>query len=122
MKDQLRILIVDDDRRMARTLTDILKVKGYEAEMAHSGPEALEKVEKGHFDCILSDIKMPEVNGVELYRAIKEIDADLPVVLMTAYSHDKLVNEGLKEGAIAVMTKPLDINALLSFFSALRKE
>ena len=122
MTDQLRILIVDDDRRMAKTLKDILKVKGYEAEAAHSGPEALEKVEKDYFDCVLSDIKMPELSGVELYGAIKERQPDLPVVLMTAYSHDKLVNEGLKEGAIAVLSKPLDIDALLSFFSALRKD
>jgi len=122
MSDKLRILIVDDDRRMARTLLDILKVKGYEANVAHSGPEALEKVAEAHFDCLLSDINMPKVNGVELYQAIKERRPDLPVVLMTAYSHDKLVNEGLKEGAIAVITKPLDINTLLSFFSALQKE
>ncbi|MBL7205118.1 MAG: response regulator [Desulfobacteraceae bacterium] len=122
MKDQLRILIVDDDRMMAKTLLDILKVKGYEAEAAHSGREALEKVEKGHFDCLLSDIKMPELNGVELYRSIKARDPELPVVLMTAYSYDELCNEGLKEGAIAVLTKPLDINALLSFFPALQKE
>ena len=122
MKDKLRILIVDDDRRMARTLKDILEIKGYEAEAAHSGPEALEKVEKSHFDCLLSDIKMPRLNGVELCRAIKERQPDLPVVLMTAYSHDKLVNEGFKEGSIAVLSKPLDINALLSFFSVLQKD
>ena len=122
MSDKFRILIVDDDQRMAKTLKDILKVKGYEADVAHSGPEALEKVAETHFDCLLSDIKMPEVNGVELYRAIKESHPDLPVVLMTAYSHDKLVKDGLEEGAIAALTKPLDINALLSFFSTLRKE
>ena len=118
----IKILIVDDDQRMAKTLKDIFKLKGYEAEAVHSGPEALDKMEKGYFDCLLTDIKMPGINGVELYRSIKERDADLPVVLMTAYSHDKLVNEGLKEGAIAVLSKPLDINNLLSFFSALRKD
>ena len=122
MSDKFRILIVDDDQRMARTLKDILEVKGYEADVAHSGPEALEKVAETHFDCLLTDIKMPEVNGVELYRAIKESHPDLPVVLMTAYSHDKLVKDGLEEGAIAALTKPLDINALISFFSTLRKE
>ncbi len=122
MSDNFRILIVDDDQRMAKTLKDILKVKGYEADVSHSGPEALEKVTETYFNCLLSDIKMPEVNGVELYRAIKESHPDLPVVLMTAYSHDKLVKDGLEEGAIAALTKPLDINALLSFFSTLRKE
>jgi len=75
-----------------------------------------------HFDCVLTDIKMPEVNGVELYRAIKALRPDLPLVFMTAYSTDRFVKEGLEEGAIATLTKPLDINLLLSFFSSLRKE
>ena len=119
---KLHILVVDDDRRMAKTLVNIFQVKGYEVEAAHSGPEALEKVAGGRFDCVLTDIKMPEVSGVELYRAIKARQPDLPVVLMTAYSTDRLVNEGLEEGAVAVLTKPLDINALLSFFSSLGRE
>ncbi len=122
MNEKLRILVVDDDRRMAKTLADIFQVKGYEVEVAHSGPEALEKVAGGRFDCVLTDIKMPEMNGVELYRAIKARQPDLPVVLMTAYSTDKLVQEGLEEGAVAALTKPLDINLLLSFFSSLGRE
>jgi two-component system response regulator HydG len=119
---QLRILIVDDDRRMARTLQDILKVKGHLAEGVYSGPEAVDKINAGHFDCILTDIKMPEMNGVELYQDIKATQPGLPVVLMTAYATDKLVEDGLKEGAIATLTKPLDIDLLLRFFSALREE
>ena len=122
MSERLRILVVDDDRRMAKTLVNIFQVKGYEVEAAYSGPEALGKVERGHFDCVLTDIKMPEVNGVELYRALKAVRPDLPAVLMTAYSTDKLVNEGLEEGVVAVLTKPLDINLLLSFFSSLRQQ
>ncbi len=122
MTNKLHILVVDDDHRMANTLLDIFKVKGCEAEAAYSGAEALEKVKKDHFDCVLTDIKMPEVNGVELYRAIKALHPHLPVVFMTAYSTDRLVKEGLEEGAIATLTKPLDINLLLSFFSSLRKE
>ena len=67
MSELLRILVVDDDRRMAKTLVDIFRVKGYEAEAAHSGSEALEKVmggpfgcaQNGSFDCVLSDIRMP---------------------------------------------------------------
>ena len=122
MNKKLRILIVDDDPMMAKTLQDILKVKGHKTEVAHSGPEALERVAGNSFDCVLSDIKMPETNGVELYRAIKARQPDLPVVLMTAYTNDKLVKEGLEAGVIAALAKPLDINALLSFFSALHKE
>lgn len=122
MKDTLRILVVDDDPGMVKTLVDIFKVKGYEAEAAFSAPEALSKVAEGHFDCVLSDVRMPQVNGVELYRAIKAEQPDLPLVLMTAYSADHLVQEALAEGAIACLTKPLDVDALLHFFASLRKE
>lgn len=122
MEDKLCILVVDDDSSMAKTLVDIFRAKGHEAEAAHSGSKALEKVTEGHFDCVLSDVKMPGINGVELYRAIKARQPNLLVVLMTAYSSDKLVEEGLEEGVIAALTKPLDINSLLSFFSALSRE
>lgn len=120
MSEKLHILIVDDDRRMAKTLLDILQIKGYEAAVVYSGPQALHMVAKGQFDCVLTDIKMPEMNGVELYRAIKALRPELPVVFMTAYS--ELVEEGSEEDAIATLAKPLDINLLLSFFSSLRKE
>lgn len=122
MRKPLRILIVDDDHRMARTLMDILNVKGYQADAVFSGEEALRKVKAISYDCVLSDIKMPEIDGVELFREIKAEQPDLPVVLMTAYAGDKLVKEGLKEGAIASLTKPIDIDTMLSFFSSLRKE
>ena len=118
----MRILIVDDDRMVAKTLQDILRVKDYEVEVAYSGLEALQKLEKFFFKCVLSDIKMPEVSGVELYRAIKARQPELPVVLMTAYTTDKLVQEGIEEGVIACLTKPLDISLLLNFFSLVRKE
>jgi len=122
MEDKLCILVVDDDPSMAKTLVDIFRAKGHEAEAASSGSKALEKVTEGHFDCVLSDVKMPGLNGVELYRAIKARQPNLLVVLMTAYSSDRLVEEGLEEGVIAALAKPLDINSLLSFFSALSRE
>ena len=122
MNKEVRVLVVDDDCRMAKTLEDIFRVKGYGVDTAYSAKEAMEKLETGGIDCVLSDIRMPDVNGVELYRAIKEKNPRLPVVLMTAYSDDKLVEEGLEEGAITVFPKPLDINALFEFFSSIRKE
>jgi DNA-binding NtrC family response regulator len=122
MSEPLRILIVDDNEMMVKTLQDIFRIKGYRAEAAYSGPEALKKVEANHYDCILSDIKMPDINGVELYRAIKAKDPLLPVVLMTAYSTDKLIEEGLKEGVVAVLTKPLNIEMILNFLAFLHRE
>lgn len=119
MGDVLHILVVDDDWPMAKSLVDILRVKGYAAEAAYSGSEALERMEDDQFDCVLTDIKMPEVNGVELLRAIHAIRPGLPVVLMTAYATGDLVRQGLAEGAVASLVKPLDIDIVLSFLSRL---
>jgi two-component system response regulator HydG len=122
MNNLLRILVVDDDMSMAKTLVDILKVKGYLAEAAYSGSDALEKIMGGQFNCVISDVILPGMNGVDLYKTIKTHQPELPVILMTAYSTDKLVQEGKEEGALACLKKPLDINALLTFFSSLSEE
>lgn len=122
MSKELRILIVDDNWRMVKTLVDILTVKGYQAEAAYSGPEALEKVKDDQFDCVLTDIKMPEVNGVQLLRSVKAKRPDLPVLFMSAYDTGDLVEEGLQEGALGSLAKPVDMNLLLNFFSNLRRE
>ena len=122
MTEKLRILVVDDDRRLASTLVDILRVKGHQAEAAYSGPEAQDTLKQEQFDCVLSDIRIPEMSGVELQRAIREAQPQTPVLLMTAYSSDRLVQEALEEGAIATLTKPLDINNLLCFLSSLRQQ
>lgn len=121
MNQNLRILVVDDDRRMTRTLADILSMSGHEVVEVFSGPDALEKVRTMTFDCVLTDVKMPEMNGVELHRQLREAQPGLPVVLMTAYAADALISQGLEEGVIGVFDKPLDMNQLLSFFISLSR-
>jgi two-component system response regulator HydG len=119
MDQNLRILVVDDDRRMTRTLADILALSGYDVAEAGSGPDALEKVRTLVFDCVISDIKMPEMDGVELHRRLRELQPGLPVVLMTAFAADELIRRGLEDGVVGVFDKPLDINQLLGFFTSL---
>jgi two-component system response regulator HydG len=119
MTEPLHILVVDDDYSMAKTLSDILRIKGYLPRIAHSGDEALRCVAEHAFDCVLSDIRMPGMDGVTLYREIKARWPNLPAVLMTAYSSDSLVQEGLQEGIVGIMDKPLDIERLLVFLDAL---
>jgi len=121
MEQNLHILIVDDDHRITRTLTDILNVSGYQTTEAFSGPDALEKIRLMKFDCVISDIKMPEMDGVELHRRLHEIQPGLPVMLMTAYAADILTQQGLDEGVVGVLDKPLDINHLLGFLASLSK-
>jgi len=108
MNQNLHILIVDDDQRITRTLSDILNISGYQTTEASSGPDVLEKVRAMTFDCVISDIKMPEMDGVELHRRLHEIQPGLPVMLMTAYASDILTSQGLDEGVVGVLDKPLE--------------
>ena len=116
----MRILVVDDDPSMVDTLVAIFKIKGCKARGVYSGPEALKRVRRKRYDCVLTDIVMPEMSGVELCRAIKKRRPNLPVVLMTAYSNDRLIRQGLEEGAVTVLTKPFSIDDLLTLITSLR--
>ncbi len=118
----MNVLVVDDDRRMVKTICDILTVHGHVAMAAYTGKEAVEKLRTGRPDCVLMDIKMPGIDGVEALRTIKQASPELPVILMSAYATDELAVEAKKRGAYAVLTKPFDIQMVLSFLSLLRRE
>jgi two-component system response regulator HydG len=121
MDQKLRILIVDDDQRMTRTLADILTLAGHEAVEASSGPQAFEKIRMQTFDCVLTDVRMPGMDGVEFHRQLRQSQPGLPVVLMTAYASDEIIHKGLDEGVVGVFDKPLNITQLLGFFASLAR-
>lgn len=118
----MKILVVDDDRRIVKTTCDILKIKGYEPIAAYTGEEGVEKVKSDPPDCVLMDMKMPGINGVEAMKQMQEIIPDLPVVLISAYATNELLNEAKLSGAYAVLNKPMNFQVILSFLSLLRKE
>lgn len=118
----MKVLVVDDDRRMTKTTCDILTVKGYEAVVAYTGEEAVQIAKINDLGCVLMDIKMEGIDGVEALRMIKEIAPNLPVVLMSAFATEEQVDEARLLGAYSVMTKPIDLQAILAFLALLRKE
>lgn len=118
----MKILVVDDDRRIVKTTCDILNIKGHEATAAYSGEEGVEKVRASVPDCVLMDIKMPGINGVEALKQMKKIAPALPIVLVSAYATDDLMEEADRSGAYAVLSKPLNFPIILSFLSLLDKE
>lgn len=113
MNEPLRVLIVDDDHNMARTLADILTASGYAVETAGSSEEGLAKLDSGSFGCVLSDIRMPGSDGVHFQRLVKDKRPGTPVILMTAYADQDLMAEGKLQGALAILDKPLNIPLLL---------
>ena len=121
MSDSISILVVDDNPSMAGSLADILEIKGFGVQAAYSGAEALEILRDQPVDILLTDVRMPDMNGVELYRKTRRNFPDLITILMTAYSADDIIQQGMQEGIKTVLNKPVDMDFLLSLFSAYKR-
>lgn len=115
------VLIVDDNVAMTRSLADILEVKGFVVHAANTGADALQILRDNPVDILLTDVKMPDMNGVSLYRQTRTAHPALTTILMTAYAADELIQQGLSEGIKAVLTKPLDVDFLLQLFLAIKR-
>jgi len=114
MKKMTKVLIVDDDNLLAATLSDILDEKGYFVTVINDPKLVIERLEREYFDLALIDVKMPTMNGLDLYRQIKKINQKITVILMTAYSIDGIVKSALEEGVYKIVHKPLDIQDLVN--------
>ncbi|MHA1728255.1 MAG: response regulator [Promethearchaeota archaeon] len=121
MKKQTEILIVDDKLGSIYTLSDILQELGNLTHTASNGREAIEIVKNNNIDIALIDIKMPKINGVETLREIKLVQHSIKAFMMTAYSDKKLLENSLKEGAIGIFLKPLNIKKLLKVINQCEK-
>lgn len=108
-----RVLVVDDEESMRITLAANLELEGHEVVEAATGEEALLRVREQPVDVVLADIRMPGLHGVELYRHLRRERPGLPVVLMTAFAQESLVEDALAEGVFTVMHKPFDVAHLL---------
>ena len=108
----VRILIVDDEPSMREMLQIVLRRDGYEVHIANSGREAIERLRKTNFDLLLSDIKMPDVSGVDVLRTAKEINRDIVAFMMTAYASTSTAVEAMRLGAVDYFTKPFSMDEL----------
>lgn len=108
-----RALVVDDDRMLARTLGEILELKGWRVQVATSGVEAVNVAAREDFDVVLMDIKMPGMDGVDAFKAMKASNPDIRVILMTAYTAEDRIGEAQREGVLRVLSKPVDVPSLL---------
>ncbi|HBI99956.1 response regulator [Lysinibacillus sp. FSL R7-0073] len=104
-----RLLIVDDQQGIRLLLNEVLKKEGYVTYLAANGLEALKYADEQDMDCVLLDMKIPGMDGIEILRRLKEKFPKLPVFMMTAYGELDVVQEALNLGAIRYFTKPFDI-------------
>lgn len=105
-----RVLVADDDPNTVRLVTKRLMPEGFQVDSAADGQEALEKMEAGHYDLVLLDYKMPEVDGLTVLSRVKESQPATAVVIMTAYGSETVAMESLRRGADDYLIKPLDEN------------
>jgi DNA-binding NtrC family response regulator len=107
------ILIVDDEKRMRHLLSIMLSRRGYHVDQAGDGVEALEMIRATPFDMIITDIKMPRMDGVELLKKIMEMDIPYPVVFITAFATVESAVEAMQQGAVDYITKPFEEDRIL---------
>jgi len=110
-----RILVVDDEPDTCANLSDILTEQGYQVDVAHDGLAALELVKKNAYDVALLDLKMPGIDGLELYRRIRTISADTVAIVVTAYASSTTATSVLGAGAWKILSKPVNLPQLLGF-------
>ncbi len=107
-----RILVVDDDPDIRQVLLDRMSAYGYTVETAIDGREALDALQRGRFDGMLLDMRMPQMDGLEVLRQMRVLNPALPVVMITAMSVKGQVAQTLLEGACAYLLKPFDADQL----------
>ena len=107
------ILVVDDEPIMQEILGDFLREEGYSIDIAGSGEEGVELAQKSSYDCAIVDLMMPGIDGIETMQKLRDIDASLPVIMVTAFASVESAVEAMKRGAFEYITKPFKNDEVL---------
>jgi DNA-binding NtrC family response regulator len=107
------ILIIDDEKAIRKTLSEILSFEGYKIEEASDGEEGLKKFKDKNYDLVLCDIKMPKLDGIEFLQKASESNSDVPIIMISGHGNIETAVEAVKKGAFDYISKPPDLNRLL---------
>jgi two-component system, NtrC family, nitrogen regulation response regulator NtrX len=107
------ILIIDDEKAIRKTLSEILSFEGYKIDEAADGEEGLKKFSQKNYDVVLCDIKMPKLDGIEFLEKAREINHDVPVIMISGHGNIDTAVDAVKKGAFDYVSKPPDLNRLL---------
>ena len=116
-----RYLVVDDNRAFAENLAEILRDGGAEVSVASGGREALELARKTRFDALVTDMRMPVMNGARLVHEIRAVDPGLPAIVVTAYTGEDDLLAARQEGLLAVLPKPAPLDRLAHLLDHARR-
>jgi two-component system nitrogen regulation response regulator NtrX len=107
------ILIIDDEKAIRKTLSEILSFEGYKIEEAADGEEGLNRFRQKTYDVVLCDIKMPKIDGLDFLQKAVEVNADVPIIMISGHGNIETAVEAVKKGAYDFIQKPPDLNRLL---------
>ncbi|MEJ2233328.1 MAG: response regulator [Syntrophobacterales bacterium] len=121
---QIKVLLVDDEEGYVNVLAKRMTKRQVEVSIALSGSEAIQTLRKKDFDAAVVDLKMEDMDGIEVLKIFKKMDPELPVVMLTGHGSEKAARDGLALGAFDYLTKPCDLEDLLATITkaAERKE
>ena len=107
-----RVLVVDDERSIRELLSIVLQREGYDVLLAETGVSAIQMLERESVDLLISDIKMPDMSGVDVLRAAKRVDQDILAIMITAFASTDTAVEAMRLGACDYLSKPFDVDLL----------
>ena len=108
-----KILVIDDERSIRNTLKEVLEYENHEIDTAVDGPEGIEMFAKGKYELVLCDIKMPNMDGIEVLEKLIDMPGNAPIVMISGHGNIDTAVEAIKKGAFDFIEKPLDLNRLL---------
>jgi DNA-binding response OmpR family regulator len=109
----IKILLVDDERGFVDVISKRMSKRNIEVTKAYSGREALQALRKTDFDAAVLDLKMEDMDGIEVLKIFKKIVPDLPVIMLTGHGSEEAARDGIQLGALDYLTKPCDLEELI---------
>jgi DNA-binding NtrC family response regulator len=110
---QIKLLLVDDEKGFADIIAKRMSKRGIDVTKAYSGAEALQAIRKANFDVTVLDLKMEDMDGIEILKIFKKMDPDLAVIMLTGHGSEEAAKDGIKFGAFDYLTKPCDLEELI---------
>ena len=111
---KIKLLLVDDEKGFADVIAKRMSKRDIDVTKAYSGTEALQAIRKADFDVAVLDLKMEDMDGIEILNIFKKMDPDLAVIMLTGHGSEEAARDGIKFGAFDYLTKPCDLEELLA--------